>query len=129
MQAITLRDEAARRPRPRSLKRLMPMTGLGSTSGCGRSATADVAAAISQYLGLLGNLESVVDLDAEIPNCAFEFRVPEQQLNGSEISGPPIDHRSFRTSHRMRAVCRCVQTDRVDPRPNNPRILPSRKMR
>src|SRR5947207_10704609 len=32
-------------------------------------------------------------------NCAFEFRVPEQQLNSSEISGPPIDHRSFRTSH------------------------------
>ena len=81
------------------------------------------------HLGLLGDLQRIVDFDAEIPNCAFEFRVPEQQLNSSEISGPPIDHRSFRTSHRMRPVCRCVQTDRIDPRPNNPRILPSRKMR
>src|SRR5438094_6924117 len=80
-------------------------------------------------LGLLSDLQRIVDLDAEIPNYAFEFRVPEQQLNGSEISGPPIDHRSFRTSDRMRAVCRRVQTDRVDPRPNNPRILPSRKVR
>src|SRR5439155_7948269 len=77
------------------------------------------------HLGLLGDLHRIVGLDDEIPNCAFQFRVPEQQLNGSEIAGPPIDHRSFRTSHRMRAVCRCVQTDRIDPRPNNPRILPS----
>src|SRR5437667_910912 len=67
------------------------------------------------HLGLLGDLQRSVHLDAEIPNCAFEFRVPEQQLNSSEISGPPIDHRGFRTSHRMRPVCRCVQTDRIDP--------------
>src|SRR5438552_11190415 len=72
------------------------------------------------HLGLLSDLQRIVDLDAEILNCAFEFRVPEQQLNSSEISGPPIDHRSFRTSHRMRPVCRCVQTDRIDPRPNSP---------
>src|SRR5205814_7289271 len=51
------------------------------------------------HLGLLSDLQRIVDLDAEILNCAFEFRVPEQQLNSSEISGPPIDHRSFRTSH------------------------------
>ena len=56
------------------------------------------------HLGLLGNLQRIVDLDAEIPNCAFEFRVPEQQLNSSEISSSLIDHRSFRTSQRMRAV-------------------------
>src|SRR5206468_10575608 len=67
---------------------------------------------------LLADLQRIVDLDTEMPHSTFEFRVPEQQLNGSEISGPPIDHRSFRTSHRMCAVCRCVQTDRIDPRPN-----------
>jgi len=39
------------------------------------------------HLRLLGDLQRIVDLDAEIPNCAFEFRVPEQKLNGSQISG------------------------------------------
>ena len=56
------------------------------------------------HLGLLGDVQRIVDLDAEIPKCAFEFRVPEQQLNSSEISSSLIDHRSFRTSQRMRAV-------------------------
>src|SRR5258705_12732577 len=55
----------------------------------------------SLHLGLLGDFQRIVDLDDEIPNCVFEFRVPEQQLNSSEISGPPIDHHSFR-SRRMR---------------------------
>jgi hypothetical protein len=35
--------------------------------------------------GLLGNLESVVDLDAEIPHGGFELRVPKKQLRGSQV--------------------------------------------
>jgi hypothetical protein len=42
-------------------------------------------------LRLLGNLEGVIYLDTEISDGAFKLRVPQQELNGSEISGPPID--------------------------------------
>jgi len=47
------------------------------------------------HLGLLGDLQRIVDLDTEIPNCAFELGVPEQKLNGSQISGSSIDQRAF----------------------------------
>src|SRR6266480_7536283 len=42
------------------------------------------------HLGLLGDLQRIVDLDTEIPHGAFEFRMPEQKLNGSQISGSPL---------------------------------------
>ena len=32
---------------------------------------------------LLGDLESVVDLDAEVPHSAYELRMAKQQLHGS----------------------------------------------
>ena len=32
-------------------------------------------------LGLLGDLQGIVNLDAEIPDGTFELRVPEQQLH------------------------------------------------
>jgi len=47
-------------------------------------------------LGLLGDFQGIVNLDPEISDGAFEFLVPEQQLHGSEISGPSVDQRSFR---------------------------------
>ena len=31
------------------------------------------------HLGLLGDLQRIVDLDTEIPNCAFELGVPEHK--------------------------------------------------
>jgi len=36
---------------------------------------------------LLGDLDGVVDLDAKVPNRAFNLRVPEQKLDRSQISG------------------------------------------
>ena len=49
-------------------------------------------------LGLLGDLQCIVNLDAEIPDGAFELRVPKQELYGPEILGPPINQRGFRPS-------------------------------
>jgi hypothetical protein len=48
------------------------------------------------HLGLLGDLQCIVDLDSEIPNGAFEFGMAEEKLNGPEISCSPIDQRGFR---------------------------------
>src|SRR4029453_2973616 len=80
-------------------------------------------------LGLLGDFQGIVNLNAEIPDGALELRVPEQQLHGSEISGPSVDQRCFRAPQRMRPVCGWVETDTLNPRPDNPGILSSRKVR
>src|SRR5471032_893869 len=37
--------------------------------------------------------ESIIDLDAEIPDGALDLRVAEQKLDGSQISGAPVDQR------------------------------------
>jgi hypothetical protein len=49
--------------------------------------------------------------------------VPEQELNGPEIPGPPVDQCRFRASQRMRAVSRGVQSNGGDPRSDDPGIL------
>ena len=80
------------------------------------------------HLSLLRNLERFVNFDPEVSDGAFKLRVPEQQLHGSNISGPSVDQRSSRASQRMRAISRRVQTNTLNPGRNNPGILPSRKM-
>ncbi len=37
--------------------------------------------------------ERIIDLDAEIPDRAFDFDMPKQELDSSEIICPPIDQR------------------------------------
>ena len=48
--------------------------------------------------------QGVIDLDAEIPDRAFDLGMPEQELDGPEISRPPIDQGRFCASKRMRVV-------------------------
>src|SRR5438552_11978748 len=81
------------------------------------------------HLGLLGDLQRIIDLDTEIAHGAFEFGVPEQKLNGAQISGSSIDQRGFRPTQRMRAVSQRIKSDRCDPRCNDSSVLSSRQMR
>ena len=53
---------------------------------------------------LLGYFEGVIDLDAEVPHCRLQLGMPEQQLHGAQVLGPPIDQRRLGPSHRMRPV-------------------------
>jgi hypothetical protein len=39
--------------------------------------------------------QGVIDLDAEIPDCAFDLGMPKQELDGPEIASPPIDQGRF----------------------------------
>jgi hypothetical protein len=39
--------------------------------------------------------ERVIDLNAKIPDRAFDLGVPEQELDGSEIACPSIDQSRF----------------------------------
>ena len=51
---------------------------------------------------LFSNCKSVVHLDAEISNGAFDFSVPKKELNGSQIAGAPVDQRRLGSTKRMR---------------------------
>lgn len=50
-------------------------------------------------LCLLRNLERVVHLDAKVPDSRLQLGVPEQQLDGTQVLGPPINQRRLRPSH------------------------------
>ena len=39
--------------------------------------------------------QGVIDLDAEIPDRAFDLGMPEQELDSSEIACPSIDQGRF----------------------------------
>ena len=39
--------------------------------------------------------QGVIDLDAEIPDRAFDLGMPEQELDSPEVACPSIDQRSF----------------------------------
>ena len=61
----------------------------GTATGYGRSPCQ------SSNFRLLGELESIVNLDTEIANRTLQLRVSEQQLDGAQILGTPINQRSF----------------------------------
>ena len=42
-------------------------------------------------LRLFCKLQGIFDLYPQIPDCAFEFGVPEQKLNRPQVFGPPVD--------------------------------------
>src|ERR1051325_1972594 len=50
----------------------------GPTSGQGRRSQSE--------FNLLGDAKGVVHLDTEITDGAFEFRMPKQQLHGSQVT-------------------------------------------
>jgi len=81
---------------------------------------------LSSQLNLLGNAERVVDLDPEVTNRAFELRMPEQQLNRSQVARLLVDLGGLRSPHRMRAVGGAVEPGTLDPGMDDPRILPGR---
>jgi hypothetical protein len=45
--------------------------------------------------GLFRDCQGIIDLDAKVPDGAFDLGVSEQELDSSEISCPPIDHGRF----------------------------------
>lgn len=49
-----------------------------------------------------GTLAAVVhiDLDAAIPDCNFAFRVPDEQLNGTEDLGAAVHQHGFGAPQR-----------------------------
>ena len=86
------------------------------------------ADSFSSQLDLLRNAEHVVDLDAEVADGALELRMPDEQLDGSQVAGLLVDLRRLRPTHRMGAVRGAVQPGALDPSLDDPRILACRQV-
>ena len=86
------------------------------------------AAVLCSYLcsdvDLLGDLDGVIDLDAEVAHGAFDLRMSEQKLHGSEVAGSPVDQHRLRASQRVRAELRRVEPDAGHPFLHEPSVLP-----
>src|ERR1035438_3109592 len=92
------------------------------TGGYGSGRACPLGPGISD-INLFRYCQGVIDLDAEIPDRAFDLGMPEQELDGPEISRPPIDQGRFCPSKRMRPKQPWVQPDASDPLRYEPRIL------
>lgn len=62
-------------------------------------------------LCLFSHLKSIVDLDANVANCAFQLRMPEQQLYSAKIFRPAVDQRGFCTTHSVGSICGIVEAN------------------
>ena len=72
----------------------------------------------------IGDLDRVIDLDAEVANGAFDLRMSEQKLHRSEIPGASVDQYCLRASQRMRTELGWIEPDACDPLLNQTGILP-----
>jgi DICT domain-containing protein len=75
-------------------------------------------------LSLFRHFKGVINLNAKISHCTFKFGVAEQQLYSPRILGSPIDQRRFGPSKGMSTVTCDIQSESLDPRIDDPRVLP-----
>src|SRR5688572_4403692 len=66
-------------------------------------------------VNLLGYGEGVVNLDAQIPHCALDLCVAEQQLDGPEVSRASVNQCCLGPAQRVRAIQMRVQPDSNEP--------------
>ena len=67
---------------------------VAKTGGYGSGRACLLGPGISD-INLFRYCQGVIDLDAEIPDRAFDLGMPEQELDGPEIACPSIDQGSF----------------------------------
>ena len=53
-------------------------------------------------INLFRYCQGVIDLNAEIPDRAFDLRMAEQELDSPQVARPPIDQGSFCAAQGMR---------------------------
>jgi hypothetical protein len=80
------------------------------------------------HLCAFSERERILDVDAQIPNGALDFRVAEQDLHGAQVGRLFVDDRGLGSSQRMRPVVRRPQSDSGHPLINEPCILPGADM-
>jgi hypothetical protein len=67
--------------------------------------------------------KGIIDLNAKISDGAFDFGVAEQKLDGSQVTGAPVDQGRLGPSKRMGTEELRVKPDAGDPLGDKPCIL------
>lgn len=94
----------------------------------GHEGLTHVAAENKSNLRLLRDLQYVIHLDAEVSHSAFKLRVPQQQLDCTQILRALVNQRCFGSPHRVRAVGGWLKPSNVNPVMHYPGVLASLDM-
>ena len=78
------------------LQRTSPKTRSGTAPNIGGRASALPS---SSHVNLFCYRNCVVNLDAQVANCALDLGMAEQQLNGTQVAGSSIDQRGFGSAY------------------------------
>lgn len=77
---------------------------------------------------LLGYFKGVIDFDTQIPHGGLQLGVSKQQLHSSKVLGAPIDQRHLGSSHGVGPIVGSVESQFVNPVPQNSCVLPRAQM-
>src|SRR5688500_11037300 len=77
-------------------------------------------------IDLLGYGKCIINFDAEVAHCAFNFGMAQEQLDGSEITCPTINDRRLGSAQGMGAEKAGVKSNNSDPLGHQSRILACR---
>ena len=77
-------------------------------------------------INLFRYCQGVIYFDAQVSDRAFDLSMSKQELNGPEVSCPPVDQSSFCASQRMGPKQPRVQSNAPDPLRNKASILAGR---
>ena len=91
---------------------LWPASGYERPIGGGQSVT---ALPQCSDVDLFGDVERVIDLDAEVPDRALHLGMAKEQLNRAEAAGSSVNQGRLGSPQRVGAEQRRVQTDADDP--------------
>ena len=81
------------------------------------------------YLSLLCHFQSVVYLNAEVPDRALELGVSKKELDCPQILGAPVDQGRLRAPQGVRPVAGPIQTELSDPGIYDSSVLAGRQVR
>lgn len=76
-------------------------------------------------LNSLGQLQCILNVDAEIPHCVLDLGMAKQDLDRPKVAGSLVNHRSLRSPQGMRTVVLPTKPDRRHPLIDQPGVLPS----
>ena len=80
------------------------------------------------YFGSFSERERIFDINAQVPNCALDLRMAEQDLHGTQVTCLLVDDGRLRSAERMGSVVFPAQSDPSHPFVNEPCILPRADM-
>ena len=78
------------------------------------------------HLSLLRQFQCIVNINPQVSDRAFQFGVAQEQLNGPDVLGSPIDQRGLGSPHGVGAVKGRVKSDRGNPSFHDTGILAGR---